>query len=446
MSWENKVIWSEGLFLQPHHLQQQTRYTETLVSHVTRSTTPYPWGLSELAIDDDLLKLGKISVKACAGVTPDGAPFRVPQTDFHPPAMDVPDTVRNCVVHLAIPTRRPGALEVSLDEADSAGARYRAEEVELTDVMGRDRRPVTVAIGKLRLQLALEVDDLTDLLVIPIARIIEVRADNSIILDRAFIPTVLDLRAAPALSGFMNELDGMINQRIEALAGRITAGGGAKGVSDIADFMLLMVCNRVLPQIRHVTGIENAHPEAVYRFLVGLAGELATFLSADKKPQRFPSYRHDELTAVFQPVMRALRQYLSQVLEQNAIAIPLEERKYGVRVGVISDKRLLTNATFVLSVQAEVPADTVRRHMPAQAKLGPVERIRELVNSALPGIGLRALPVAPRQIPFHAGVVYFELDGDSPFWKQMTTSGGLAIFVPGDFPGLHMELWAIRNQ
>jgi len=31
MSWENKVVWTEGLFLQPQHLQQHDRYFERLV-------------------------------------------------------------------------------------------------------------------------------------------------------------------------------------------------------------------------------------------------------------------------------------------------------------------------------------------------------------------------------------------------------------------------------
>lgn len=446
VSWDNKVIWSEGLFLQPHHLQQNTRYTEALVSSVTRAASPYPWGLTGLSIDEELLKLGKIAIKACSGVTPDGAPFRVPESDAHPPALDVPDTVKNCIVHLAVPMRRPGVMEIALGEDETTAARYRAEEIEVTDVMGRDRRPVTLAIGKLRLQLALEMDDLSDLLSIPVARIIEVRPDKSVVLDRAFIPTVMDIRAAPALDGFMRELEGMIGQRAEALAGRLSATSGARGVAEIADFLLLMLSNRVLPEIRHLTSIENAHPEAIFRFCVALAGEFATFMASDKRAPEFPAYRHDDLTAVFQPVMRALRQYLSAVLEQTAIAIPLEERKYGVRVGIISDKRLLLTASFVLAAKADTPAENIRRHMPAQAKLGPVETIRQLVNSALPGIGLRPLPVAPRQIPYHAGVVYFELDSDSPLWKQMTTSGGLAIFVPGEFPGLQLELWAIRNS
>jgi type VI secretion system protein ImpJ len=140
-----------------------------------------------------------------------------------------------------------------------------------------------------------------------------------------------------------------------------------------------------------------------------------------------------------------LRQYLSSVLEQTAVSIPLDPRKYGISVGVIADRKLISTAGFVLAVSADVPAENIRRHFGGQAKVGSVEEIRQLVNSALPGIPMRPLPVAPRQIPYSANVVYFELDSDSPIWGKMTTSGGVAVHVAGEYPGLQMELWAIRH-
>ena len=30
-------------------------------------------------------------------------------------------------------------------------------------------------------------------------------------------------------------------------------------------------------------------------------------------------------------------------------------------------------------------------------------------------------------------------------WKQLETSGGLAMHIAGEFPGLAMEFWAIRS-
>jgi len=87
----------------------------------------------------------------------------------------------------------------------------------------------------------------------------------------------------------------------------------------------------------------------------------------------------------------------------------------------------------------EVFADPQVQH------LGLVEQIRELINVALPGVAVRALPVAPRQLPYYAGTTYFELDRSSPYWAALARSGGIAIHVTGDVPGLEIECWAIRG-
>ena len=95
---------------------------------------------------------------------------------------------------------------------------------------------------------------------------------------------------------------------------------------------------------------------------------------------------------------------------------------------------------------AQLPTELLRQRFPTQVKLGPVERIRDLVNLQLPGIPLHPLPVAPRQIPYHAGFNYFELETrNNELWKQLEASGGLAMHIAGEFPGLELEFWAIRG-
>jgi type VI secretion system protein ImpJ len=32
-----------------------------------------------------------------------------------------------------------------------------------------------------------------------------------------------------------------------------------------------------------------------------------------------------------------------------------------------------------------------------------------------------------------------------PLWRDLQASGGIVIHVAGDFPGLVMELWAIKS-
>src|SRR5262249_10060541 len=113
MSWENRVLWSEGTFLQPQHFQQHDRFFETHVELRRRALRPYSWGFLDLVIDDSLLELGKLALQSARGVLPDGTPFDCPARDPLPPPFDVPPTLRDSLVVLTLPLRRPG-----VDEAD----------------------------------------------------------------------------------------------------------------------------------------------------------------------------------------------------------------------------------------------------------------------------------------------------------------------------------------
>jgi type VI secretion system protein ImpJ len=235
----------------------------------------------------------------------------------------------------------------------------------------------------------------------------------------------------------------MAKQRADSYAGRL-AQPGNRGVPDVAQFLLLQALNRWQPLLAHWADAGSAHPETFYAALAQMAGELATFSDPGRRCATYPGYRHDDLTRSFAPVIADLRRALSASIDENAVAIPLRDARHGVRVGAIGEHRnLLRTAAFVLSVAADMPTEDLRRLFPSLVTIGAVEQIRELVNVRLPGIAIRPLPVAPRQIPFHAGAVYFELDRNSPHWQQMQSSGGFAIYTSGEFPNLRLELWAI---
>ena len=147
----------------------------------------------------------------------------------------------------------------------------------------------------------------------------------------------------------------------------------------------------------------------------------------------------------YKPIIKELRHALSMVLKQNATAITLIPREFGVWVGEIHDKELLKDAEFIIAASAELPAEVIRQHFPTQVKIAPVEQIRNLVSRALPGIDVQALSVAPRQIPYHANYSYFVLNRHHEYWQDLATSGGIALHVGSNFPGLKLEFWAIRG-
>lgn len=445
MSWNSKILWSEGMFLQPQHLQQHDRYLERFIEGRTRPIAAHAWGYSTLVIDEGALALGRIALTEARGIMPDGTPFDFPSNDVAPLPLEFKADLKSERVVLAVPLRRPGNLEADVERDDPVGlSRFVSSELDVADNTLASAPTALVQIGDLRLKLMLERDATDAYATLGVARVIERRVDNQLVLDKAYIPPTLASDGNPLLAAHVRELHGLLHQRGEALGARLSQPGRG-GVAEIADFLLLQTVNRYEPVFKHLGEIPLLHPRTLYSTCLMLAGDLSTFSRDNRRPPSFPPYNHDEPHICFGPLMTDLRRSLSMVLEQTAIPIELQDRKYGVRVAIVPDTELLRSASFVLAVNAQMPGETLRVRFPTQVKIGPVERIRDLVNLALPGIVLRSLPVAPRQIPYHAGFNYFELERSGEMWKQLQQSGGLAMHIAGEFPGLELECWAIRG-
>lgn len=446
MSWRNAVVWSQGMFLQPHHFQQEARYVARMVDARAQTLSPYAWGFHELVLDDALLALGRVGIARASGVLPDGTPFAIPQLDAPPAPLDIAADLKGEIVYLALPLSREGVTEVDFGSDDGSApadtCRVAAVEESVRDHTSASDEPASIQTGRLKLRL-LRAKELTDAYAaIGIAQVVERRSDNQVALDRSYIAPQVVLDASAHLLSHAKLLHGLIAQRTQALASRMGQLSG--GISELADFLMLQLLNGAEPLFRQHAGSPRVHPFALHADCLRLAGELSTFTSQSRRPQEFPPYRHDDLRATYTPLVDALRRMLTVVLEQNAVQIELIDRSHGVRTAVVPDLELIRSGVLVLAVAAQLPPEQLRSRFVAQTKVGPVDRIRDLVNLQLPGIGLQSLPVAPRQLPFHAGHFYFELERQTDLWRQFEKSGSLALHIAGDFPGLELALWAIR--
>jgi type VI secretion system protein ImpJ len=445
MSTNNRIVWSEGMFLRPQHFQQHDRYLESRINGRSHGLRSCDWGFSALKLEMAHLAIGKIGLLEARGVFQDGTPFHLPYEDELPLSLDVPPGISNQIVYLALPLRREESAEFDSESSPDGLARYRVTHRDVKDNNAGYDGFYPVQIGSIRPKLMLSSQERSGYLCLGIANIVEVRADNTVVLDEKYIPVVLQSAATQILSGFLRELQGLLHTRGEALAARVAGASQGAGVAEVADFMLLQTINRYEPVLEHLAKHPFLHPESLYTLVLQLMGDLSTFYRAGKRPMPVPEYFHDDLRKCFLPIIDELRRLLSMVLEQNAIQIPLNKHSASVYYSGRQDARLLEQAIFVLAVGAQVSSEMLRTHFPPVVKIGPVEEISQLVSSALPGISIHALPVAPRQIPYHAGCSYFELDKQSPYWKKMTDSGGFAFHIGGNFPGLELEFWAIKK-
>ncbi|MCA0894678.1 type VI secretion system baseplate subunit TssK [Microbulbifer agarilyticus] len=445
MSANNKVIWSEGMFLRPQHFQQQDRYLEQVLEARTGALGPYTWGLIELAIDSEPMAMGKLSLSRISAIFPDGTPMLSPENENLPDVLDVPVNTRDEVVYLCIPMKRPGSQESVRDQEDLSQARYQAFNFDARNSASSSGEAARIQVGKLRTCLKLGSEDLSGYAAIGIARIRERQPEKPIELDTDYIPPLLNADTSAVIKAYIEEVKGLLDHRGNALGHRLS-DSGRSGSAEIADYLLLQVVNRFEPMLKQITAQPRLHPHTLFIELLQLAGELSTFTAANKRPPEIPHYMHENLQQSFSGLYSALRQSLSTVLEQTAMPMDLVERKFGIYVAPITDPSLVKTASFVLAAKADMPGDLLRSRFPGQAKVAPVEAIRELISAQLPGLSVRPLPVAPRQIPYHAGFTYFELERTGDLWQAMQRSGGFAVHLGAEFPGLAMELWAIRNN
>ncbi|BFM48464.1 type VI secretion system baseplate subunit TssK [Marinomonas sp. THO17] len=440
----NRVIWSEGLFIKPQHFQQQSRYEEHILNERMQSVSSYLYGLSSLSINPEYLSFGRVAIDQAAGAMPDGTVFRIPQEDIQPDPLEIKDAnLSGQVVYLALPLKNESLLEVDWPNEKGTG-RYINRQHDVKDTHSVDGDTARVDLASVRLKLMLEQEDRSNYASIAIARIREKRPDGSIVLDDEFIPCHFDVYCSAMLHRCINEISGLMRERGKGIASRLgSSGQGA--VADVSDFMLLQLLNRLQPVLQHLVNLRSLHPERLYELLSSMCGEMATFIDESRLPPALTGYNHDMPSDAFWQVIRYLRQTLSVVVEPRAVSLQIQKRKYGLMVAPIHDERLIANAEFILSVKADMPLDELRNLFSQQTKVSSVEKIRDLISHQLPGIPIIPLPVAPRQLPYHSGYTYYQLDKTSSAWQMLENSSGFAFHVAGAFEGLDLQFWAIRD-
>jgi len=443
MSWYSKVVWSEGLFLRPHHLQQNDRYLERLVESRVRQLTPYPWGFSHLEIDHDLAQQAKFSLRRATGVMPDGTPFDIPGDSPLPHPIEVPDTAATQVAWVSMPVAAPNTREVDERSADSA-SRYTSGPETFIDSTSSLRIEEEIDVAYPRLSFELRKTAKPGYISLAIARILEIR-DKTIVFDEKFAPPVLTCTAHPVVDGWIDRVIGWIDNKLEELARYAadpTAGGGLQSV----DYFVLQLLNRHINVLKHFRGSSYVHPERLFEEFLRLAGELATFATPERRARQYPAYDHDNLENVFGPLIRDLQDFLSARLGRRAIRLEIIERAQNAFVSPIRDRSLFRNASFVMEVAARRPLVEIQHQFPNLFKIGPNTKMNDIVHAHLPGVPLVHLPTPPPQIRAITDHVYFYLDRKSPLWPEFSTASSIGMHFSGDWPELEMELWAILED
>src|SRR5262252_6579046 len=114
-----KVVWSEGMYLGPHHFQMQSRHFEDSIRFAASSLWFAPYGIAGLELDSEALQNDTVVLLHARGILPDGLPFHMPETDLLPGPRSItdvfPPTGDAAVLLLGIPERQSRGFNCALE-------------------------------------------------------------------------------------------------------------------------------------------------------------------------------------------------------------------------------------------------------------------------------------------------------------------------------------------
>ncbi len=443
-----KPVWSEGMYLGPHHFQAQNRYFEDALDFVTNSLWRDACGFAGLQYDADALRNGTLALTHARGLFADGLAFDLPGSDAAPAprtfASLFSPVADHLTMYLAVPVLVRDGQNTS---ANGAATRYVASELKLPDQnTGLDEKPIEV--GRKNLQLLAESELSEGFVYLPVVRLLR-DGTGRFEADPAFIPPCISISASPALTGMLRRLIEILDekstvfgQELQQRNGVFQAGMSARHV---AQYWFLHALNSNLPGLRHFLLCQHAHPQELFREMSRLGGALCTF-GLDVHPRSLPTYDHWKLDTCFAALDEHIRRYLEVVMPSKAIKIPLQPVQTFLYNGEVKDERCLGPGRWILEIQSPIGEADLIANVPKLTKVCSARFVVELIKRALPGLSLNHLSVPPAQIAARVESHYFSIQRTGPCWEHIVQTRQVGVYVPAEIPTPQLSLIVLMDE
>ena len=453
MKFLSRVVWSEGMYLGPHHFQTQSRYFEDSIAFLAASLWLEPWGLLHAELDQKAIRNGNAVLLHASGIFPDGLPFELPNSDPPPPTRNLlevfPSTDAVLPLYLAVPSRRDNGFDCDLStiaNGAASGVRFSRMQRTLRDeTNGIDEREIE--LGQKNIRLVTEAELTQDMLSLSIAHVLR-DGRGHLVYDEDFIPTCLRLSASEPLMLLIKRLIETIGEKSGTIArsarrhGRFEAGTAAL---DVANYWFLHALHNAIPPLQHLSTTRHAHPEDLFIELSRLAGALCTF-AVDSDPRQLPSYDHRNPGPAFRALDAHIRRHLEIVVPSNTVTLDFHPIEPYIQAADVLDERCLRRARWVFGVRSGLGESELLNLVPRLVKVCSSRFVPELVKRALPGMTLTHLPVPPTALRAEVDMQYFAVETTGPCWEHILQTREVGVYIPGEISKPEFDLTVIVEQ
>jgi len=355
-----QVHWHEGLFLQPHHLQQFQRSIGDRLAWDRSRAWAYPFGVVEARLSSDELENMRVRFDRLVAVMPSGVVVDVPGGADLPP-LEIEEafsaSTRPLVVSLGVPLYYPSrSNSIDFGASDWRAKRlFRVEEAEVPDE-NTGENPQPMLMRRVNARLMLENEDRTDIETMPLLRVVRSTADESGVprRDPEFVPPCLVVTGSSDLLSWVRDLSNQVEASRKELVVQVTRGGFNPSTLNSESMLALMklsVLNRFagrLPSL--VNAASSVSPLAMYLELRDFLGQLAA-LHPDLDPFEAPAYDHDRPASSFVELCEKIRRHLK--VEASGTYLEVAFRlEGGVLAAELSDEHVERPNEYFLGVRS----------------------------------------------------------------------------------------------
>ena len=444
-----QVLWAEGMFLRPHHLQTAERYREEALQREIQRIQPFFYGLQSLDVAPDQLENFVFEVRDVSMKLKDGTALSSDSTLKLSPRSfknELDKASGRMRVFVGVPVMRETAPNTFAQGEGPAGVdrRYVAENAEVLDEnSGGNPQPVGVRRCNGKLFFGAESQEGYECLEVAVVER-SGSGRNFPVLSREFIPSLTELGASKTIQALC---DGVTN-RIEAkhrllltdlAQGRLTVS--SEGTSGWQTIIKLQILGSFLFLFQQLTRIPRIHPFHVYTEFARLAGELSIF-DDGKIPVRIPVYDHEKLGPCFHETCRVIEALLEKIVASRFVKVDFVLRE-DLLVADLLEEWLASQTEVFLAIEAEMEEKDLRGRI-VTMKLGTVRDIPVLRQRRLFGLDLELLKRTPAGLPPREDYFYFKIEKEGPYWTNVVRDRNVALSDALD-PKLKFSLYIITK-
>ena len=443
-----KVVWREGMQLDPHHFQQWDHYHQGTLNFRLRTLTHDDWGFSELSIDKEALANGQFGLLSCKGITQDGLMFQMPENNSLPQIRDIgqvfPATAEKLDVYLAICSEKEVGSNCSLtDEATNRHTRFALETIDITDTnSGSDPRQIDVARCNFQILFGSEPND--DFSILKVG-VIEQQPGGLFVLSADFIPPSLSIAVSEHLGKITNDILASLVAKGTELRTLMKSDNDEMNAADVYNLANLQTVNSFIPLVNHLYAVTKCHPEKLYSVFLSLAGQLSTFSHETSiRPADLPAYNHKNLSTCYNRLYKNINELLTAgIVVEKAVTIHLIKEGESLHTGELTNEQIPLPLFLIAS--GDLPERKIRDELPGNIKIASKEDIYQVMAAGMAGVAISHVSYPPKGLPSEPGKQYFRLEKDGQLWDAITDRHNIAIFTTAEFTTLKLELVGLRE-